>query len=248
MKDWVIEDLKREHEAYAEDKDFDSLNLKDRKFGDGYEGVYGDISHLLLKGLRCSFKRDKKKCDRESDQTKRFIFAFCSVLSNLEKSEYRQLLNIKDAFFVYLPPKPACVKGFKLKQSLNEEVKIVIFYREIAQLDWPVIRWIIAHEIAHLLVGLDDNKADSKVLDWGFEKGEFDKWCKEKRVPELLWEFAENKKGADLATKKDILERLREAATAIALCPNIETRHGETCDLAYDEIVRLRKLLEAKGG
>ena len=41
----------------------------------------------------------------------------------------------------------------------------------------------------------------------------------------------------------DILERLREAAEAVALNPDMATRHGETADLAHDEIRRLREAL-----
>jgi len=38
-----------------------------------------------------------------------------------------------------------------------------------------------------------------------------------------------------------LIDRLREAATAIALCPQMETRHGETQDLAIAELTALRE-------
>ena len=41
----------------------------------------------------------------------------------------------------------------------------------------------------------------------------------------------------------DLLGRLRGAASAIALCPQMETRHGETCDLAYERIDALKAAL-----
>jgi len=40
-------------------------------------------------------------------------------------------------------------------------------------------------------------------------------------------------------TMSDMKLRLRDAATAIALCPQMATVHGETCDSAHDEIERL---------
>jgi hypothetical protein len=43
---------------------------------------------------------------------------------------------------------------------------------------------------------------------------------------------------------KDILIRLRELAEAIALNPTMDTKHGEIADLAYDEIVKLREIIE----
>ena len=41
----------------------------------------------------------------------------------------------------------------------------------------------------------------------------------------------------------DILERLRDLAEAVALNPTVEIKHGETADLAHDEIRRVRETL-----
>ena len=42
-----------------------------------------------------------------------------------------------------------------------------------------------------------------------------------------------------------ILDRLREQATAIALCDSIETKHGETSDIAYSLLQEIQEYLIA---
>ena len=44
----------------------------------------------------------------------------------------------------------------------------------------------------------------------------------------------------------DLLTRLRALATAIAFNPKMETKHGETADLAHDRITDLEKQLAEK--
>ena len=113
------------------------------------------------------------------------LWVFGSVLAQLPKDVFDKFREMRNVFFVYTGVVNGSIKSFK-RETKGEWITIINFAFDPASTPIPLMRRIIAHELAHLYLHFKPNKdpkygfcvnyrgvlrqleAEMKVMEWGF--------------------------------------------------------------------------------
>jgi len=111
-----------------------------------------------------------------------FKAAFGSVLSDLPKEVFLQLVRMKHVFFTFTPNSGAEVKHFVIEEGENiggwDRIVIVTFPYALISMSLTALRGSIVHELVHVCLHSDKGASDDAMEaetdrvseEWGFKK------------------------------------------------------------------------------
>ncbi len=188
MRDWVIPFLLEDREKLLdetmrneEDKKFAMEHFKEEIKSD--EAVFSELVYDFNTNFGFGL----------GGPAWSFTVIFGEVLANLSKDVFLKILNIKNLFFTFTPNPGAEVKHFNLDEEEHDpknwdRILVVTFPYESYNLPLEVMKWEIAHELAHIYAGHTfsdgdkiEDETDEIAKGWGFEaeKKAYDEYFRE---------------------------------------------------------------------